>query len=253
MLTRQKSNWVTSNSHPQAQCKVKLFCFPYAGGGSAVFYPWREALRSEIDLLRIQLPGREHRLREPLFTNLDALVEKLVNELWHEFSQQPVAFFGHSMGAVVAFEVVRELERQHDIVPVHLFVSGHRAPHLPNPDLPCSNLSDVDFIARVCAYEGIPDLILQNQELMEIFLPILKADFEILESYCYKDGLPLICPLTVFGGMTDPKVSKKDIDAWSVHTSSHFDQQILSGGHFFIHDSMPQVIEQINLALVDSC
>ncbi len=161
------------------------------------YYPWRNSLRPEIELLLVHLPGREHRLREPLITDFTFLVNKLADKLYMDAAEKPFAFFGHSMGALVAFEVARELRRRHGLLPEHLFLSGFRAAHIKDPDPPCSELPEPAFIKHLDQFEGIPDLVKQDEELRALFLPILRADFKALETYHYKAEIPFSCPITV--------------------------------------------------------
>jgi medium-chain acyl-[acyl-carrier-protein] hydrolase len=244
------SPWVTVNSSNGGNLG-RLFCLPFAGGGATAYYRWPRRILAGIEVARVHLPGRETRLREPLFTNLLSLVDTLAEELI-PFIDRPFVLYGHSMGALLSFELVRELRRRHNQLPAHLFVSGYRAPQLPPPDPPFSHLPDAEFIERVRQYGGVPDLIAQSEELMEIFLPILRADFEMTETYVYSEDSPLECPITAFGGLSDPKVSRDRILAWGIHTSMRFNTHFFPGGHFFLQDSEPLVLGQINLQLSES-
>jgi medium-chain acyl-[acyl-carrier-protein] hydrolase len=226
----------------------RLFCLPFAGGGAAAYHRWIGRILAGIDVARVNLPGRETRLEEPLFTHLPSLVDTLVEELVL-LIDRPFAIYGHSMGALLAFELARELRRRHRMLPVHLFVSGCQAPQLFPSEPPFSHLPGPDFIDRVRQYGGVPDLVAQNEELMDIFLPILKADFKMMETYVFREEPPLECPLTAFGGLSDPKFDHDKIIAWDIHTSIRFSAQFFPGGHFFLHDSEPLVLNQINLQL----
>jgi medium-chain acyl-[acyl-carrier-protein] hydrolase len=238
-----KSSWV-SISPSRGHSLGRLFCLPFAGGGASAYYRWTTRLSAGIEVARVHLPGRETRLREPLFNRLKPLVDNLVEELL-PWIDGPFALFGHSMGALLVFELARGL-RRHGLLPIHLFVSGYRAPQLPSSQLPFSHLPDAEFIDSVRRYGGLPDLVAQNEELLEIFLPILRADFAMTETYIYQEESPLECPLTAFGGLSDPKVDHEKILAWNIHTSLRFNTHFFPGGHFFLHDSESLVLNQIN-------
>ncbi len=229
----------------------RLFCLPFAGSGAAAYYPWTYRILPDIELVRVNLPGREALLREAPFNRIESLVNTLVEELviWMD---RPFAIYGHSMGALIAFELARELRRRHYPLPSHLFVSGYRAPHLPPSEPPFSHLPDAQFIDRVRQYGGVSDLVAQNEELMEIFLPTLRADFEMTETYVYKEETPMECPLTAFGGLSDPKVTRERIVAWKMHSSTYFKAHFFPGGHFFIQNSESLVLNKINLQLTES-
>jgi medium-chain acyl-[acyl-carrier-protein] hydrolase len=236
----------------RAQVRARLFCFPFAGGGAAAYYRWPKQILRHIEVNRVNLPGRESRLREPPATRVDPLVKTLADELipWMDL---PFAIYGHSMGALVGFELVRELRRRGHRLPAHLFVSGYRAPQLPAHEAPLSQLPDAEFISRVRRrYGGIPDLVANNKELMDIFLPILRADFSMTDNYIYKDEVPLQCPITALGGHDDPRVSRDMIVAWSRQTCMEFSTHFFYGGHFFIQDSESEVLGLVNRKLGES-
>lgn len=247
---RTTSNWVTI-SPSRGRRRARLFCLPFAGGGAFTYRTWSTRILDGIEVARVHLPGREARLREQLFTCLESLADTLVEKLT-PWIDGPFMLYGHSMGALLAFELARRLRRRNKLLPVHLFVSGYSAPQLPHLEPPFSHLPDADFIQCVRQYGGLPDVVAQNEELLEIFLPILRADFEMTETYVYQEESPFEFPLTAFGGISDPKTSRDRIFAWDVHTSKQFTAHFIPGGHFFIQDSEQLVLDIINQRLSES-
>jgi medium-chain acyl-[acyl-carrier-protein] hydrolase len=217
----------------KSQLRLRLFCFPYAGGGASIFRRWSEKLPAEIEVCPIYLPGRENRLKEPLFTRLPPLVHTLAHAL-HPFMDIPFAFFGHSMGALIGFELARHLRRIHYPGPTHLFISAHRAPHLPDSSSPLHALPDPALIDVLTRLGGTPQAILQHTELMNVVLPILRADLTLCETYIYTPEPPLDCPIAVFGGEQDSMVSKQELQEWRKQTRSAFTLYMLPGDHFFL-------------------
>jgi medium-chain acyl-[acyl-carrier-protein] hydrolase len=222
---------------PNSHARLRLFCFPFAGGGASTFNSWVDELPPDIaletELLAIQLPGRHAERTEHLPTRLPSLLDALMPCL-RSFLNMPFVFFGHSMGALVSFELARELRRHGMPGPVHLVVSGHRAPHLPDPHPQIHELADAEFLARVQDLGGTPDEILQNPELVELFLPALRADFAVCETYCYAPEGPLDCSITAFGGNADPKVNHEELAAWQVQSSKSFSLRMFPGAHFYL-------------------
>lgn len=235
------------HSRPEAQ--LRLFCFPYAGGGASVFRLWPEGLPEGVEVCAVQLPGRESRWREEAFRRLDPLAdattEALADRLGGSF-----AFFGHSMGAILAFEVARRLRRRGVPGPRHLFVSGRPAPRVEDDDPPIRDLPRDEFIDAVRAYSGTPEEVLQNEELMELMEPLLRADFSVSETYEYRpDPEPLAFPLTVFGGLQDDEVPPEDLEAWRLETRGEFRKHLLEGGHFFLHEKRDEVLRTVSREL----
>jgi medium-chain acyl-[acyl-carrier-protein] hydrolase len=179
------------------------------------------------------MPGRETRLSEPLFTRMEPLLDAMDRELrpWLDI---PYAVFGHSMGALLAFEWARRLRRNGYLMPACLFLSGRRAPDLPGDTGLLHPLPDREFVQELTRrYDGIPPEFLGDAALMEVFLPILRADIAVVESYRFQEDEPLDCPITVFSGMNDASVSWDELLAWKRHTSRRFAMQVLPGGHFY--------------------
>lgn len=230
---------------PNPRARLRLFCFPFGGGGASFYRTWTDGLPPDVEVCAVQLPGRENRLREPPFTQLSMLVETLAR-LLEPHLHIPFAFFGHSMGALIGFELARQLRRQNRIGPIYLFISGRRAPQLPNLDPPKHNLPESEFIEELRHYNGTPELVLQEPELMEIFLPLLRADFSILETYVYKNEDSLSCPITAFGGLQDSKTSYEDLTAWHEQTCREFRLKMFPGDHFYLKGARAQLLREIN-------
>ena len=226
---------------------LRLLCFPYAGGSSLIYREWQKALPANIDVCAIQLPGRGHRLSEPAFTNLHELV-KVAAEPLLSILDRPYAMFGHSMGAMIAFELAHLLREKHGLEPAHLFVSSRRAPHLPTERV-TYNLPEAEFVSEINQLNGTPREVLEHPELMELLLPLLRADFELIQTYKYVPKAPLHCPVTVIGGSEDDEVSDDKLTGWREHTTGEFSLRIVPGDHFFINTARPQVLELIARSL----
>ena len=222
----------------------RLFCFPYAGGNPQFFQAWQQQLPDDIEVWPVQLPGRGIRYTEESFTELDALIDAL-SEAIHPYLDRPFFLFGHSMGALVSFELARYMQQQWNIEPDHLFVSGFHAPHLPDPNPPIYHLPDDEFLNEVIAMNGMPQELLTNREWLEAFLPFLRADFTLCERYRYREGRPLTCPLTAFGGEKDPEAQREHLEPWAEQTTGPFQLHILPGDHFFIHHQEAALLRTI--------
>lgn len=241
MITAKTSkSWVICPK-PNAQAKLRLFCFHYAGGGAWCFRTWLDHLPSSVEVCSIELPGRGFRLAEAAFTRLDPLVGAITDALLPHLDK-PFACFGHSMGGLVSFELTRLLRRD-GLSPVHLFVSGHRAPQLPDLDPPIHNLPESEFLDQMCDLEGTPQAVLENTELMRLLLPTIRADFTVVETYAYAAEPPLDCPITAFGGWQDRKVSYDQLNAWQQQTNAAFSLRMLPGNHFFLHSAQSLLLE----------
>lgn len=222
----------------------RLFCLPYAGGGASIFRAWSDILPQEIEVCSIQLPGRENRLMDPLFTELEPLVQTLADIVLPHLDK-PFALFGHSMGALVAFELCRTLYQKRMLSPVHLFVAGHRAPQLPNPREPTHDLPTPLLLEQLRRLNGTSKEVFQNGELMQLMLPILRADLAICETYRYVASDSLTCPLSAFGGLLDGEVGYGDLVAWQSQTSSTFTIRMFPGDHFFLHSCRLPLLQAI--------
>lgn len=229
-------------ANPRA--RLRMFCFPYAGGGASAYRGWGASLPQEIEVCPVQLPGREGRLREQPFTRPEELIQAVTDALipWFDL---PFVFFGHSMGAMIGFELSRELRRRGRTLPLHLFVSGRRAPQLPTRDEPIHDLPEPEFIERLRELNGTPEEVLQHAELMKLLTPLLRADFAVNETYNYTEEEPLEPGISAFGGLADSDVGRDDVEAWSIQTRGRFRMRMMPGDHFFLHPQKDLIIESV--------
>lgn len=229
---------------PNPQAKLRLFCFHHAGGGALSFRPWLNDLPSSVEVCLIELPGRGTRMKEALFTQFEPLIQALEKALLPSLNK-PFVFFGHSMGAAVSFELARRLYQNYRLTPLHLYVSGHRAPQIPDPEPPIHNLPEPAFLNELRRYNGTPKEVLDNSELMELLVPILRADFAVLENYLYTPSAPLDCSITAFGGLQDWKVTRENLAAWQQQTNGAFSLQMFPGDHFFVYSSQSLLLQRL--------
>jgi medium-chain acyl-[acyl-carrier-protein] hydrolase len=235
----------TNVAQTQSTAKFRLFCLPYSGAGAAIFRAWAAPLAPDIEVVAIQLPGRETRRQEPLLTNLPALIQALTPVLC-PYLDRPFVLFGHSVGALICFELARQLRRIDHREPFHLVVSGRPAPQLPALTPAIHQLPDADFLQELRRYNGTPEIVLQNVELMNLFMPILRADLAINETYVYTPERPFDFSMTVLGGLHDPQVSEIDLASWREQTNSKFSLKMLPGDHFFLKQQQTEILEIIS-------
>lgn len=215
---------------------MRLFCFPYAGGTAAVFRNWPRYLPSEIEVCAIQYPGRGGRFGEPLNENVVDIMNAVYSDL-QPLLTKPFAFFGHSMGALVSYEFARRLQQEKQPEPFQLLVSGCIAPHEEIVNEPTYNLPEPEFIAELRRLQGTPAEVLDNAEVMQLMMPIIRADFKASQTYKYIPGPPLECSLHAFGGLEDETVPLEKVETWSEHTRGSFHVQMLPGDHFLLNTS----------------
>ncbi|MGK7881612.1 MAG: thioesterase II family protein [Crocosphaera sp.] len=230
---------------PNDRAQYRLFCFPYAGGGTRIFRRWPDKLSKKVEVCSIRLPGREQRIRETLITKLDCLLETMIPYLL-PYLDKPFAFFCHSMGALISFELARNLFEYYGLQPFHLFVSAYVLPQVKKEKNTIYNLPEPIFIEEIRRLNGTPKAIFEEEELMKLLIPILRADFSILETYIYQDFQPLNCPITVFGGLEDERITEEELQAWSQQTQKSFSLNMLQGDHFFVHSSESNLLQKIN-------
>ena len=235
--------WISFRK-PDPETRLRLFCFPYAGAGALIFRTWSDRLPADVEVCPVQLPGRGTRLMERPFTHLPPLIQALAQALL-PLLDKPFAFFGHSLGALVAFELARQFRRQYGVQPVRLFVSADRAPQIPRRDRPIHALPEREFLAELRRLDGTPELVLEEAELMQIMLPVVRADFAVYETYAYSSEPPLDCLISGFGGLQDHRVSRSDLEAWRDQSSISFSLRMFPGDHFFLNQPLLlQVLSQ---------
>ena len=216
--------------------KLRLIGFPHAGGGASRFHRLFCGLRSEVEVIGIQLPGRENRVRDPVTSDLSALLDGIVENLAPVLHDEtPFVFWGHSLGALLAFEVARQFRAKRLAVPRALIVSGRTPPHVPPIRAPLHGLADDDLLREVVRFEGIPPEIRNYPEMRAVVLPPLRADLKIDETYVYVHEPPLGCPILACGGKDDAEAPLSAMQEWRVCTCSKFVFKIFEGGHFFIN------------------
>jgi medium-chain acyl-[acyl-carrier-protein] hydrolase len=230
---------------PQPRARLRLFCLPHAGGGASAFRGWADVLPAEVEVCLVQLPGRENRIGEPAFERMEPLVEALTGAM-DEFLDRPFAFFGHSNGALIGFEVARTLRARSRPGPVHVFPSGRRAPDLPADRPPIHALPQAEFLAELQELGGLPAQLLEHRELLEMIVPTLRADVSIHETYAFGEQPPLACPATAYGGVADPRVSRAQLEAWARHFAGPFTLRMFPGGHFYLHDDRDTVLRALS-------
>jgi surfactin synthase thioesterase subunit len=227
---------------------VKLICLAHAGGGAASFRDWWRELR-DVEVLPVQLPGRERRFHEAPLSSVAEIVEQLAVAAG-DVVEEPFAVFGHSMGALIGYELVRKLRDERGMHPTTLFVAGARAPHVPPRERPRHELGDAEFIEQLRALKGTPAAVLDSAELMELTLPILRADFAAIETHVHSPGEPLDCPITAFGGLRDVDVAAGDLAAWAELTRAEFQCTMFEGDHFFVQSSRDRLLAAMRAQLV---
>lgn len=236
MLTAVHSSrdrWISSRDRVDG-ARMRLFCLPHAGSGATAYQSWRREMPSFVELCAVRLPGRETRISEMSFTDSEALVEQMAQVLAGD-CDLPYVIFGHSMGAVLAYELAQSFRRRGLPQPACLFVSGRVAAHLKLPAKPVYELPLQSFLSELeDRYGGLPKELLQDQEMLDFYLPILRSDLELIETYQYKEAPPLSCPIVASGGLDDHSLWLEGLEAWKQHTVGSFTLQRYDGGHFYL-------------------
>ncbi len=234
VLLRKRAGAAAWFPGADAASNVRLFCFPHAGGGAAAFARWQAALPSRFGVCPARFPGRESRSSEAPFEDMTSLVDALTGAI-QPFTDRPFVFFGHSMGAAVAFELIRHLRRAGRPLPRALIVSGARAPQYRAGWTPPPPPAAEEFRAQLRRLEGVPAEVLENDELMRVLLPVLRADTMLYRNYVYSVEPPIELPVRAYGGAADPNVREEHIEAWACQTTASFAARIFDGGHFYLN------------------
>ncbi len=251
MTNRFDSRWLVRKPATVAPV-ARLFCIPYAGVGASIYRLWAAGLPAQVEVCSIQLPGRETRLREAPLARISAIVEALLPDLVPHLDL-PFAFFGHSMGAVIATELTDALVRRGGPAPVHLFVSGRRAPHIADPDPPLAGLPDEEFVREINRrFGGIPDEILADREILGLLLPCLRADITALETHQPTQFARTQCPLTVYGGTQDSRAPRAHLEAWRDRAGSSFRLKVFEGDHFYLNPRRAELLADLSATLTSA-
>lgn len=232
--------------HPRPDASVRLICLPHAGGAAPTYFPTSAAMKSEIEVLAVQYPGRQERRHEPLIDSVDGLATELFRVLEPD-TRRPYALFGHSMGATVAYELALRFE-QAGRPPTRLFASGRRAPSRSR-DQNMYALDDEGLIAELRELSGTDQRLFQQDELLRASLPAIRNDYKAAESYVYRPGAKLSCPITVLIGDVDPRVTVDEARTWREHTTGGAEVLVYAGGHFYLTEHRDKVVSVITQRL----
>jgi surfactin synthase thioesterase subunit len=232
------------NQSTDARISMRLFCFPYAGGGRYVFNGWKHNLPNWVQLMPLSLPGRDMRLKEPRLTDLKVLLDTLESTIT-PYLDKPYAFFGHSMGALIAYELAHRLVDRGVRLPERLFLSGRVSPTSGYEKDPIHHLPDNELIEKIKKLNGVPNEVLKNKELIELVLPILRADFKLIETWTNDPNKTLDIPISVLGGVDDPDVTAERLYRWKDCTSAFFDMQMFQGDHFYLRASETELLARL--------
>ena len=244
----KRNPWFFRFGNESNEAKLRLICFPFAGGSASFFHSWQALLADQIELIAIELPGRASRISEAFINNGEELLDQL-EKLDELYKDKPFAFFGHSMGAHIAFELARRLEKNKLTLPVHLFVSGRQAPQLKSKKKILHVLPEDEFIKEIASLNGMPKDVLENEELMELVSPVLREDCKLLETWGYVESEKLKVKITAMFGDEDPSANKDTVKEWAKLSSEDFNTNNFPGDHFFINTDKHAVVAAIKAEL----
>ncbi|WP_243791898.1 thioesterase II family protein [Saccharopolyspora gloriosae] len=225
--------------HPAAAPGRRLVCFPHAGGAASYYFPMSKALAPDIEVLAVQYPGRQDRRAEPCLNSVEEMAERALDGIRPWADEAPLTLFGHSMGASVAFEVARRLESG-GTPPHALFVSGRAGPTRTRNE-GVHALGDAEFVTALATLDEGTAAVLANEELLRMAMPSLRADYRAAETYTYRPGTDVSCPVVAMVGTDDPKVTAEEADTWRERTSGPFELHTFPGAHFYLNDEAANV------------
>nr|UPI48927.1 thioesterase [Micromonospora sp.] len=244
--SREVDRWLR-RFHPKDAGEVRLVCFPHAGGSASYYFPMSRAMAPEVDVLVLQYPGRQDRRHEQPVDSVPRLADDVFAVLADRLAP-PFAFFGHSMGAVVAFEVARRFAREAGTAPLWFFASGRRAPSRRRDGL-VHTMDDAELVAELRRVGGTDARLLQDEELLASVLPAVRNDYRAIERYSWTPGPPVDCPVTVLVGESDPQTTVDEAMAWQDHFTGTCDLRVFPGGHFYLESAAAEVIETVGATL----
>lgn len=249
-MTKSNNIWIKyGNKNPDA--KIRLFCLPYAGASASIYNKWQNEFGKLIEVQPIQLPGRENRYEEKYDTNVKDLVQNISVGI-EQFLDKPFAIFGHSMGAILAYELSCEIYKRYAKKLTALFVSACRCPEQMSDYKPIiHNLPDDEFFKAVQGYNGIHPEFLQSKEFIQYFIPILRNDFKTVETYTYEKKSQLECPIIAYCGINDSNILTDQVIKWQDYTSDKFSYKIFEGDHFFINKFTKDICQDIEKNLMN--
>ncbi|MFD4507187.1 thioesterase II family protein [Streptomyces sp. NPDC058457] len=230
--------------HPAPKAGARLVCFPHAGGSAGFYFGLSALLHPRVEVLAVQYPGRQERRAEPQITDIESVAAALAGVLAPSWGS-PAAFFGHSMGAVIAYETARRLERTTGSGPLALFASGRRAPSTVRPAERLHLADDRELVAEIVRQGGTPAELFDDPELVALVLPAVRGDYRAVESHRHRPGPPITAPVTVLTGRDDPKVTAEEARAWDRHTTGRTEVLTFGGGHFFLLEHQERIAESI--------
>ena len=244
---KDRHRWIRC-FHPTAETSPQVVCFPHAGGAASYYFALSRALAPRVEVVAVQYPGRQDRRQEPLIDNIPALADQIFDMLEPMDGLRPCAFFGHSMGSIIAFEVARRLQRAGAVGPQLLVVSGRRGPAVQRTER-YHLRDDEGFVSELRAMDGTDPRLLEDPELLATILPVARADYKAIETYECPSEAILRCPIVALVGDVDPWARVDEVAAWAVHTTGEFDMKIFQGGHFYLDTHWQDVANVIRQAV----